>query len=220
MLRAETLEELIDAAALLSTQPLPRGRRVAILTNAGGLGILCSDACEAAGLELSELSRGDDDAARRASARRGEPREPDRHARLGDRGQLRGGAAARARRSGRRLGDRPLRPAGHGRRRGRRGRASSGRWKACPRTSPCSRRCSAPRGSRRRSARRSGAGRALHVPRVGGAGPRARRRARRMAAPARGHRPAGRRDRRGRRRADRLDRPTTAGSRPPRRESC
>ena len=56
MLRAGTLEELIDAAALLSTQPLPRGRRVAILTNAGGLGILCSDACEAAGLELSELS--------------------------------------------------------------------------------------------------------------------------------------------------------------------
>jgi acetyl coenzyme A synthetase (ADP forming)-like protein len=56
VLRAETLEELIDAAALLSTQPLPRGRRVAILTNAGGLGILCSDACEGAGLDLSELS--------------------------------------------------------------------------------------------------------------------------------------------------------------------
>jgi acetate---CoA ligase (ADP-forming) len=56
VLRATTLEELIDAAALLSTQRLPRGRRVAILTNAGGLGILCSDACEASGLELSELS--------------------------------------------------------------------------------------------------------------------------------------------------------------------
>jgi acetyl coenzyme A synthetase (ADP forming)-like protein len=56
VLRAGTLEELIDAAALLSTQPLPRGRRVAILTNAGGLGILCSDACEGAELELSELS--------------------------------------------------------------------------------------------------------------------------------------------------------------------
>ncbi len=56
VLRATTLEELIDAAALLSTQPLPRGRRVVLLTNAGGLGILCSDACDAAGLELSELS--------------------------------------------------------------------------------------------------------------------------------------------------------------------
>jgi acetate---CoA ligase (ADP-forming) len=56
VIRAGTLEELIDAAALLSTQPLPRGRRVAVLTNAGGLGILCADTCEAAGLELPTLS--------------------------------------------------------------------------------------------------------------------------------------------------------------------
>jgi len=56
VLRAGTLEELVDAAALLSSQPLPRGRRVAVLTNAGGLGILCADACEAEGLELPELS--------------------------------------------------------------------------------------------------------------------------------------------------------------------
>jgi acetyl coenzyme A synthetase (ADP forming)-like protein len=56
VLRVETLEQLIDGAALLSTQPLPKGRRVALLTNAGGLGILCADACEAVGLELSELS--------------------------------------------------------------------------------------------------------------------------------------------------------------------
>ena len=56
VIRASTLEELIDVATLLSTQPMPRGRRVAVLTNAGGLGILCADACEAAGLELPELS--------------------------------------------------------------------------------------------------------------------------------------------------------------------
>jgi acetyl coenzyme A synthetase (ADP forming)-like protein len=56
ILRADTLEELVDAATLLSSQPLPRGPRVALLTNAGGLGILAADACEAAGLELSELS--------------------------------------------------------------------------------------------------------------------------------------------------------------------
>jgi acetate---CoA ligase (ADP-forming) len=54
--RAATLEELLDAAALLSTQPLPRGRRVALLTNAGGLAILCADAAEAAGLEVGPLS--------------------------------------------------------------------------------------------------------------------------------------------------------------------
>jgi acetate---CoA ligase (ADP-forming) len=52
VLRARTLDELIDVAMLLSTQPVPRGRRVALLTNAGGLGILAADACEAAGLEL------------------------------------------------------------------------------------------------------------------------------------------------------------------------
>ena len=57
VLRAETLEQLLDAAALLSAQPLPRGRRVAILTNAGGLGILCADRCESAGLELPELCK-------------------------------------------------------------------------------------------------------------------------------------------------------------------
>jgi acetate---CoA ligase (ADP-forming) len=56
VLRARTLEELVDAASLLSSQPLPQGSRVGVLTNAGGLGILCADACEAAGLELPELS--------------------------------------------------------------------------------------------------------------------------------------------------------------------
>ena len=56
VLRARSLEELVDVATLLSSQPLPRGRRVAVLTNAGGLGILCADACEAAGLELPELA--------------------------------------------------------------------------------------------------------------------------------------------------------------------
>ncbi|MGE5274034.1 MAG: GNAT family N-acetyltransferase [Verrucomicrobiota bacterium] len=56
VIRADSLEELADAAVLLSSQPLPEGRRVAVLTNAGGLGILCADACGAAGLELPPLS--------------------------------------------------------------------------------------------------------------------------------------------------------------------
>jgi acetyl coenzyme A synthetase (ADP forming)-like protein len=55
VLRAETLGELLDLATLLERQPLPAGRRVAIVTNAGGPGILCADACQAAGLELPEL---------------------------------------------------------------------------------------------------------------------------------------------------------------------
>ena len=62
VIRAASLEELIDVATLLSTQPEPKGRRVAVLTNAGGLGILAADACDAAGLELPRL--GDETAAR------------------------------------------------------------------------------------------------------------------------------------------------------------
>ncbi len=58
VIRADTLGQLLDVASLLATQPLPGGRSVAVVTNAGGLGILCADACEAAGLELPAL--GDD----------------------------------------------------------------------------------------------------------------------------------------------------------------
>jgi acetyl coenzyme A synthetase (ADP forming)-like protein len=56
VIRVDTLEELLDVTALLDGQPLPRGRRVAVLTNAGGLGILCADACEAAGLSLAPFA--------------------------------------------------------------------------------------------------------------------------------------------------------------------
>jgi acetyl coenzyme A synthetase (ADP forming)-like protein len=56
IVRADTLEELFDVAALLSTQPVPMGERVVVVTNAGGPGILLADACEAHGLTLSELT--------------------------------------------------------------------------------------------------------------------------------------------------------------------
>jgi acetate---CoA ligase (ADP-forming) len=56
VIRTDTLGEMFDVAALLSCQKPPAGRRVAILTNAGGPAILCADACEAEGLELPELS--------------------------------------------------------------------------------------------------------------------------------------------------------------------
>ncbi len=55
VIRTETLSELLDVSALLAGQPLPAGGRVGILTNAGGPGIMCADACEAAGLEVPEL---------------------------------------------------------------------------------------------------------------------------------------------------------------------
>ncbi|MDX6475187.1 MAG: hypothetical protein QOH95_698 [Gaiellaceae bacterium] len=56
VLRASTLQELLDTAVLLTAQPAPAGNRVAVVTNAGGLGILCADACEASGLLLPELT--------------------------------------------------------------------------------------------------------------------------------------------------------------------
>ncbi len=56
VIRVTTVEELFDVAMLLSNQPLPPGRRLAILTNAGGPGILAADACGGHSLELAEFS--------------------------------------------------------------------------------------------------------------------------------------------------------------------
>ena len=56
VIRTDRLEDMFDVATLLSHQPIPRGPRVAILTNAGGPGILAADACEANGLQLPPLS--------------------------------------------------------------------------------------------------------------------------------------------------------------------
>ncbi|GAQ60412.1 bifunctional acetate--CoA ligase family protein/GNAT family N-acetyltransferase [Streptomyces scabiei] len=48
--------ELLETAALLHSQPLPKGFRVAVLTNAGGAGVLAADACVEAGLLLPALA--------------------------------------------------------------------------------------------------------------------------------------------------------------------
>ena len=55
VLRAGSVEELFDIAMAFGTQPLPKSRRVAVVTNAGGPGILAADALDAQGLELVEL---------------------------------------------------------------------------------------------------------------------------------------------------------------------
>src|SRR5262249_35145265 len=57
VIRTETLEQLFDVSALLAKQPLPRGPRVGVVTNAGGPGILLADACEAHGLQLPGLDQ-------------------------------------------------------------------------------------------------------------------------------------------------------------------
>jgi acetyl coenzyme A synthetase (ADP forming)-like protein len=56
VIRTDTIEELFDVAMLLANQPLPRGARVGIVTNAGGPGIMATDACESQGLELPALA--------------------------------------------------------------------------------------------------------------------------------------------------------------------
>lgn len=56
VIRTDTLEELLDVAGLLSAQPAPAGGGVGVVTNAGGLGILLADACEASGLSLPALA--------------------------------------------------------------------------------------------------------------------------------------------------------------------
>lgn len=55
VIRTDTMSELFDVAAFMSAQPVPRGDRVAIVTNGGGPGILCADACQALGVEIAEL---------------------------------------------------------------------------------------------------------------------------------------------------------------------
>ena len=56
VIRTDTLEEMFEVTSVLAHQPLPKGRRVGIITNAGGPGILCADTCGAQGLEIPLLS--------------------------------------------------------------------------------------------------------------------------------------------------------------------
>ena len=59
IIATHSLGELIEAAAFVSCQPLPAGRRVAIVSNAGGAGVLAADACVDNGLTVATLSCSD-----------------------------------------------------------------------------------------------------------------------------------------------------------------
>ena len=56
IIRADTFEKLFDYATALSMQPLPKGDRVAIITNAGGPGIMAADAVENMGMHIAVLA--------------------------------------------------------------------------------------------------------------------------------------------------------------------
>ncbi len=56
VIRVDKIEEMFNVTKFLSSQPLPRGPNVGILTNAGGPGVLAADACEDWGLKVPALS--------------------------------------------------------------------------------------------------------------------------------------------------------------------
>ncbi|HEX7168075.1 MAG TPA: GNAT family N-acetyltransferase [Acidimicrobiales bacterium] len=56
VIRVRSVREMLNVAQLLVAQPLPRGRRVAILGNSGGPGILAADECDSAQLQVNELT--------------------------------------------------------------------------------------------------------------------------------------------------------------------
>lgn len=65
IIRARTMAELFDLAVAFARQPLPRGDRVALVTNAGGPGIVATDAVESKGLKMAQLGKRTLDALRR-----------------------------------------------------------------------------------------------------------------------------------------------------------
>ena len=56
MIAAANFGELLDAAALLASQPVPAGSRVAVVSNTRGGAILAADACDEAGLQAVRLA--------------------------------------------------------------------------------------------------------------------------------------------------------------------
>ena len=58
VVRADTFEALFDYATAFAMQPLPKGDHVAVITNAGGPGIMAADAAELAGLTVTALGSG------------------------------------------------------------------------------------------------------------------------------------------------------------------
>ncbi|MEO0968737.1 MAG: bifunctional acetate--CoA ligase family protein/GNAT family N-acetyltransferase [Cyanobacteria bacterium J06639_18] len=56
VLRVDSISELFDMAEILAKQPRPKGKRLTILTNAGGPGVIATDALITGGGELAQLS--------------------------------------------------------------------------------------------------------------------------------------------------------------------
>ena len=117
--RVRTVEELFDLARGAARQPLPGGRRLLVVTNGGGLGVVATDAAREAGLEVPALDPRCGPAWGRPAARRG-PRQSDRPDWRRGRRPVRERAPRRRPRPRRRCRPRPHdRAGGHRRRRDR-----------------------------------------------------------------------------------------------------
>ena len=57
VLRVDEIEDLFNCAKSLAMEPLPKGNNLAVITNAGGPGVLATDACEKYGCKMADLSR-------------------------------------------------------------------------------------------------------------------------------------------------------------------
>ena len=63
--QAKTMQDVMDFAKMFETQPFPKGRRIAIITNGGGVGVIATDALYEAGLELASFSKESEKALRK-----------------------------------------------------------------------------------------------------------------------------------------------------------
>ena len=76
VVRAQTVEELFDYAMAFPRLPMPKGNRVAIISNAGGPAIILADACESSGLAIPELAADTQTAIRKRVAEEAAVRNP------------------------------------------------------------------------------------------------------------------------------------------------
>ena len=126
IIRVGSIEEMFNAAMLYAYQPMPAGNRLAIVTNAGGPGVMATDAAVRSGLSACRCWPPNDGEAARRAAGRGQHQEPRRRDRRRPRRPLHRRHGSGARRPERRPGARDPDAAVHDRHRGDRPRHLQG----------------------------------------------------------------------------------------------
>ena len=75
-MRVNTIDEMFDLLQVFANMPLPKGDGLAIVTNAGGHGVMAADACSDYGLTLAQFSKETIESSRRNLPGRGEHLQP------------------------------------------------------------------------------------------------------------------------------------------------